>query len=93
MTLTVGVLDTLAQERKYLRNARRWLGGLDIDHGYEKNNVKRTENTCTWILKSPEYQQWLMGKFKGILWICGIPGGLLSSSSCSFGLCSLIGQS
>ncbi|EGX90100.1 ankyrin 2,3/unc44, putative [Cordyceps militaris CM01] len=60
-----------------LRKVREWLEptAYDISGGeYRKHAFSYLPGTGSWLIASPEYQQWLTSQDHGLLWIKGIPG-------------------
>lgn len=52
-----------------------WLNPVNVENDFQRECKKRAEGTCSWILKSPEYQSWKdTHKHDSILWINGPPG-------------------
>lgn len=41
---------------------------------YRSSLPERTEGTCEWILKNPEYKSWIDGSQASFLWVTGHPG-------------------
>ncbi|KAI9693536.1 MAG: hypothetical protein M1820_009188 [Bogoriella megaspora] len=62
--------QSLDQGEKFCINQ---LNSIDM-LGYQSRLDQRTEGTLVWVLKSPEYGNWLSTKGKRMLWITGYAG-------------------
>ena len=73
----------VASSCRQLTNGNRILDILrslafdDMDSRYSHFKVdeyRPAEDTCTWLLEHPEYQNWTSSQSRGVLWIQGKPG-------------------
>ncbi|KAF2101197.1 hypothetical protein NA57DRAFT_72640 [Rhizodiscina lignyota] len=53
----------------------KWLEHTNPSSIHNRSCALQEQHTCTWMLRSPEWRQWLMGTLnQRLLWISGIPG-------------------
>ena len=72
-------LEKSEEERSdsHLLATLSWLGVEDRlqEDNLSRLNDRRFPDTCQWLLKTPQYQSWLVDNKKhSILWLWGIPG-------------------
>lgn len=73
----LSIYKTMQDLKKSLDIADRnklldWVSLARVEYDHKDSSGGRTEKTCEWILKRPEYIQWKMSQEPQILWIHGI---------------------
>jgi hypothetical protein len=65
----------LDNEIETLSRFRTWLGALqNPDSEYKKNRKHLVEGTCTWILGTEGYREFIDSQEQKHLWVHGKPG-------------------
>jgi hypothetical protein len=48
-----------------------WVSNIDFDKTHQDTYAKKQEDTCDWLTREPEYQQWLHSPASSLLWCYG----------------------
>ena len=48
-----------------------WVSSIDFEKTHHDTFAKKHEKTCNWLIKEPNYQQWVTSPASSLLWCHG----------------------